>query len=199
MTQSTIRRPSSGWRCFGVALFMRVPIPPAITTAASDFAMSVRSGWGARIRTWDHGTKTRGLTAWLRPRAVAILAAVNEEIGEPEDGDDDQPADESPLHNPPERGEDKREQLRRREDPEHLTDDVRLGVPAEQMGQHGDDRESHHRPLRQVVGEDDDEALKERDRDRNADAVETQAAAEAWLNGGVRSARHAVNRTSMAL
>ena len=25
-------------------------------------------GWGARIRTWDHGTKTRCLTAWLRPR-----------------------------------------------------------------------------------------------------------------------------------
>ena len=25
-------------------------------------------GWGARIRTWDRGTKTRCLTAWLRPR-----------------------------------------------------------------------------------------------------------------------------------
>ena len=24
-------------------------------------------GWGARIRTWDHGTKTRCLTAWPRP------------------------------------------------------------------------------------------------------------------------------------
>jgi hypothetical protein len=24
-------------------------------------------GWGARIRTWDRGTKTRCLTAWLRP------------------------------------------------------------------------------------------------------------------------------------
>ncbi len=23
--------------------------------------------WGARIRTWDRGTKTRCLTAWLRP------------------------------------------------------------------------------------------------------------------------------------
>ena len=28
-----------------------------------------KSGWGARIRTWDHGTKTRCLTAWPRPRA----------------------------------------------------------------------------------------------------------------------------------
>src|SRR4249919_832701 len=31
-------------------------------------------GWGARIRTWDHGTKTRCLTAWLRPRASGHLA-----------------------------------------------------------------------------------------------------------------------------
>src|SRR2546421_623919 len=33
-TQSTSRRPSSGCRCFGVADFIRVPRPAAITTAA---------------------------------------------------------------------------------------------------------------------------------------------------------------------
>src|SRR5204862_91174 len=27
------------------------------------------NGWGARIRTWDRGTKTRCLTTWLRPTA----------------------------------------------------------------------------------------------------------------------------------
>ena len=27
-----------------------------------------QDGWGARIRTWDRGTKTRCLTTWLRPR-----------------------------------------------------------------------------------------------------------------------------------
>ena len=27
----------------------------------------VTDGWGARIRTWDHGTKTRCLTTWPRP------------------------------------------------------------------------------------------------------------------------------------
>ena len=27
----------------------------------------LKYGWGARIRTWDHGTKTRCLTTWLRP------------------------------------------------------------------------------------------------------------------------------------
>jgi hypothetical protein len=34
-------------------------------------------GWGARIRTWDHGTKARCLTAWPRPnsrREDALLA-----------------------------------------------------------------------------------------------------------------------------
>ena len=29
-------------------------------------------GWGARIRTWDRGTKTRCLTAWLRPTAARV-------------------------------------------------------------------------------------------------------------------------------
>ena len=33
-TQSTIRRPSNAWKCFGVAERMRVPRPPASTTAA---------------------------------------------------------------------------------------------------------------------------------------------------------------------
>ena len=28
---------------------------------------SLGAGWGARIRTWDRGTKTRCLTTWLRP------------------------------------------------------------------------------------------------------------------------------------
>ena len=48
---------------------MRVPRPPAMTTAASwrrSFAAPT-GGWGARIRTWDRGTKTRCLTTWLRP------------------------------------------------------------------------------------------------------------------------------------
>ena len=35
----------------------------------------VDDGWGARIRTWDRGTKTRCLTAWLRPTAGASIGA----------------------------------------------------------------------------------------------------------------------------
>ena len=61
------RRPSSGWRCFGVDERMRVPSPAAMTTAASRRIDHGSDGWGARIRTWDRGTKTRCLTTWLRP------------------------------------------------------------------------------------------------------------------------------------
>ncbi len=32
-------------------------------------------GWGARIRTWDHGTKARCLTAWPRPNPLGWLFA----------------------------------------------------------------------------------------------------------------------------
>src|SRR6266576_6124832 len=38
------------------------------------FAMCHQS-WGARIRTWDRGTKTRCLTTWLRPTAGGSLGA----------------------------------------------------------------------------------------------------------------------------
>ena len=36
-------------------------------------SLHARQGWGARIRTWGRGTKTRCLTTWLRPNG-AILA-----------------------------------------------------------------------------------------------------------------------------
>jgi hypothetical protein len=32
----------------------------------------LKCGWGARIRTWDHGTKTRCLTAWPRPNSARV-------------------------------------------------------------------------------------------------------------------------------
>ena len=103
-TQSTIRRPRIGCRCFGVAERMRVPRPPAMTTAASlgaGFGHGRHVGWGARIRTWDHGTKTRCLTAWPRPSesgrrvypdgpvAPAGSAPVEQEHGQGDGGEQD--------------------------------------------------------------------------------------------------------------
>src|SRR5918992_1374284 len=47
---------------------MRVPKPAAMTTAPRLLGSVLDIGsWGARIRTWDHGTKTRCLTTWPRP------------------------------------------------------------------------------------------------------------------------------------
>src|SRR5439155_24073272 len=46
ITQSTIRRPSSGCRCFGVAERIRVPWPAAITTAASEVSVTVTEWLG---------------------------------------------------------------------------------------------------------------------------------------------------------
>ena len=36
-------------------------------------AVSWKTGWGARIRTWDHGTKIRCLTTWPRPIGSATV------------------------------------------------------------------------------------------------------------------------------
>src|SRR5207248_2425969 len=176
-TQSTIRRPSSGCRCFGVALFMRVPRPPAITTAARSFDMSGENGWGARIRTWDHGTKTRCLTTWPRPTGPGILAAVEEEIDEPDDREDDHGHDHGPLHDPGEDHGDHGQQLRGREDPEHLAHDVRAVVAAAEPGEHGHDGEHDHRPLRGRVREEDDDPLGRGDPQREANAARLEPAA----------------------
>ena len=68
--QSTIRRPRIGCRCLGVA--ESIACPPASghddgCELGAGFGHGRHVGWGARIRTWDHGTKTRCLTTWPRP------------------------------------------------------------------------------------------------------------------------------------
>ena len=76
ITQSTRRRPRIGWKCLGTDERIRVPRPPAMIRAASGgsgmSSSRQRDGWGARIRTWDRGTKTRCLTTWLRPTAARV-------------------------------------------------------------------------------------------------------------------------------
>src|SRR4051794_8669755 len=183
-TQSTMRRPSSGCRCFGVALFMRVPRPPAITTAARSSAMvsvSGRRGWGARIRTWDHGTKTRCLTAWPRPRAMypETLAPVEEEEDERHDREDDDCHDHGPLDDPAEDHGDQGEELRGGEDPEQLPDGGRSALAPGDPADDGDDRKHDHRPAGDVVREEDDDRLDRGDPERNADALGLEPAARA--------------------
>ena len=40
------------------------------------------TGWGARIRTWDHGIKTRCLAAWLRPTGSTGQGLARPNIGQ---------------------------------------------------------------------------------------------------------------------
>jgi hypothetical protein len=85
-----------------------------MTTAARFLAIGCQGiGWGARIRTWDRGTKTRCLTTWLRPnaRGLPVYGAASRVLarapsafvqeqrqerndGEDADGDDREDADE---------------------------------------------------------------------------------------------------------
>ena len=68
--QSTIRRPEDRVQ---VLRRRRAHARPAASghddgcERGSGFGHGRHVGWGARIRTWDHGTKTRCLTAWPRP------------------------------------------------------------------------------------------------------------------------------------
>ena len=73
--QSTRRRPSSGWSCFGRSDFIRVPRPAAMTSAASGEVTVGMAGAGG-FEPPDHGTKTRCLTAWLRPIGSVSVSEV---------------------------------------------------------------------------------------------------------------------------
>ena len=42
-------------------------VPERLASVAREPENARLGGWGARIRTWDHGTKARCLTAWPRP------------------------------------------------------------------------------------------------------------------------------------
>src|SRR5689334_4389261 len=46
--------------------------PHARSEAGCEDDCRQAQSWGARIRTWDRGTKTRCLTTWLRPTAVHV-------------------------------------------------------------------------------------------------------------------------------
>ncbi len=45
------------------------------------FAVILRKGWGARIRTWGRGTKTRCLTTWLRPTNTIVSTWPGQALG----------------------------------------------------------------------------------------------------------------------
>ena len=80
--------------------------------------------WGARIRTWDHGTKARCLTAWPRPTGLPVyeapgyprLRSPSSRISSTSSSDDRDQEHEEERHG--DRDDDEREQaLRERHDP----------------------------------------------------------------------------------
>ena len=185
---------------------MRVPRPPAITTTAT-IASSAHQldGWGARIRTWDRGTKTRCLTTWLRPttsivpqvffadlsgfgfspttRISAITAKIPARISVsgPSSGRD--------------HTEDDRERLRGSGDPRDLTAGVGFQIPAgEDVEQDDRDRDRDHRPARDVVRKGDEDPLDDRDSERDLQPPLVEPSpllrrGSAWLGLGESRAR----------
>ncbi len=77
ITQSTSRRPSSAWRCFGVAERIRVPSPPARTTAASldAFTCSRAMAGAPGFEPGIAGPKPAALPLGYAPPVQVCLAA----------------------------------------------------------------------------------------------------------------------------
>src|SRR5207247_1645975 len=120
-TQSTRRRPSSGCRCFGVADFILVPRPAAMTTAARSPA--IRTG-APGFEPGIAGPKPAALPLGYAPQEGALGSLspprVREEICK---GDDREGYDRNDRQEPEDEGEDDyedRERLRRGGDPGQL-------------------------------------------------------------------------------
>src|SRR5579884_341088 len=206
ITQSTIRRPSSGCRCFGVALFMRVPRPPAMTTAArsaisAPSAMAGAPGFEPGIA----GPKPAALPLGYAPLRFGSwsLPPVAEEQEEGDERERDDRDDHAPDDDEGDDRRDHRDDLRRGEDPRELAERIRARLTADaEVDRAGDDREPDHGPLRDVVEDRDQDRLDDRDPQRKAEPVSTQPAAEPARpvvdDAPARDLAHTANATTLA-
>ena len=163
-------------------------------------------GWGARIRTWDHGTKARCLTTWPRPsesgrrvypaarsrREVSRLpgrarrsAPVEQEDGQcnrRENGNDDDREDADEQEG--ERNEHDHE-LRDRGEPRPCANARRAVVPTDpHVQRHGAGGCGHDEPPGEDADDDED-----RLDGRDADGDLQPAAAQTGARAGSRDAR----------
>src|SRR6187549_1061346 len=134
----------------------------------------LNDGWGARIRTWDHGTKTRCLTTWPRPTAGTAVyparspepepsAPVEEQRGE----HDDEPCEDRHEHD---------DELRDGGGPGHDAHVRALVLPPPgDVARERDQREQHDDPPRDRSGEHED-ALERHDREHDLVAVRAETA-----------------------
>src|SRR5487761_993952 len=161
ITQSTMRRPRSGCRCFGVALFMRVPRPPASTTAARSSAMCQLKMAGAPgFEPGITGPKPVALPLGHAPSGVGILAPVREDEEQGDEREQAHEHDRRPEDDEGENGRNHGQKLRYGENPRGLMERVRAGSPTavpvedDRRDRKGDDREAGD-----VVEDRDDDRL----------------------------------------
>jgi hypothetical protein len=184
---------------------------------------SCHQNWGARIRTWDRGTKTRCLTTWLRPitaickfrsqtptaagwrhlatphRGSLGVPGVREEIHK---GDDREGYDRDDRHELEDEGEDDDEdceRLRRRGDPRQLTPDIPPYVAAHDDVEGKQDRaDDEDSPLRQVGCECDEKPFDHGDPKSKTQPPFPEPTADARAAGFDHrlAVRHAINGTT---
>src|SRR3954447_19176366 len=160
-TQSTRRRPSSGWRCFGVADFIRVPRPAAMMTAARSLIATGAPGFEPGIA----GPKPAALPLGYAPppgkgKSCLCAPVIRKEVGEGGDGDDGDDPDRDPLEDEGEQHHEESHRLRRGCDPREMPPDVPLHRPSREdvEGEH-DHADHQHGPAREIVRDRDDDAL----------------------------------------
>src|SRR5579885_383141 len=170
ITQSTRRRPSSGWRCFGTAERMRVPSPAAMTTAAiGDW---VTSGWlgrqdsnlGSRDQNpLPYHLATPHCGEYRAGSAAFALGEQEDQRGDREQHDD---RDRDALQDRQHERHQQHEELHGREHPRRLAHEVRRAAAARVEPHHDRNHREHHRlPQAQHV-EDVQEALDRRGPER---------------------------------
>src|SRR5581483_7376546 len=162
--------------------------------------MSAIGDWGARIRTWDHGTKTRCLTTWPRPRAPPTLTAIGEDVEQGHEREDHHRDDRRPEDDEGEDGGERGEELRDREDPRDLMAAVGARSPA--GGEVEDDRDDGEREdgeARDVVEDRHEDRLDRGDPERDAGPPLAQPAPGAARRRDCvrRVAQHVINRTTL--
>ena len=177
--QSTSRRPSS------VEVLRARRAHPRSEPGGHDERCEGR-GWGGRIRTSGHGTKTRCLTTWLRPRAGtdgAYLAASEDDVGEHDNGRRD---DRDHEHGDNDEGDE------RNHDRQRLRDGRRPGDLARPLPAEPAPRKKWKAKIEGGEGErpvppdhagDDEDRLDERDQERDAAAGCRAASGSTGLPG----------------
>src|ERR1041385_4890037 len=142
--------------------------------------------WGARIRTWDRGTKTRCLTTWLRPTTVTdyrgtrsggSAVAVGKQVDQRNEREEARQEQREPVEEEGQDHDHDGERLRGAGDPGQLAQHVRAGMASpEDVDREQRDRDRNHRPARDVAAEGHDDPLDDRDSEREADATGPQPA-----------------------